>query len=260
MTIQKQSSLYSTHASRPRKRPASTVIVRAIERVMKAELGASAIARWHDLLDVEIGDAVFNDPVDTSVGLALPLRKVWCPTKPCVARMLAQALVSKELLPDGKPVAVMAPLALGSFKGPLAKIISRRVIDLLISKRGDELRTCGELREGLFAENTEKQLAASIARHATDVLTYVTARARELVKEGEHVILEMQTVDQTLHGRETRGSGLVVCEKGMALIEQAAQAITEGTDHQKPQESAAVVADDDLAQNSTSSSDCEGAP
>lgn len=225
MTIQTPSSLYSTHAARPRKRPSSTILVRAVKKVMKGELGAAAIARWHDLLDTELGEAVFSDRAEIPTGLALPTEKIWCPTKPHLARMLARALVSKELLSDGKPVAVTAPLALGSHKGPLAKIISRRVVDLLVAKNRDELRASGELRADLFAENAEKQLAASIARHATDVLTYVSARARALAADGGHVILEMQTVDQTLHGRETRGSGIVVCETGMALIEQAAQAI-----------------------------------
>ena len=45
------------------------------------------------------------------------------------------------------------------------------------------------------------------------------------MQEGERVVIEMQTVDQTLHGRETRGSGLVVCSQGMALIERIAHEI-----------------------------------
>lgn len=222
MTIQSPSSLYSTHAARPRKRPASGVLVRAVNKVLKAELSASAVARWHDLLDEAIGEAVFTDVVEQPTRMALPLVKVWCPTKPRVARLLAQALTSKELLPDGAPVSVTAPMALGSQQGAMAKIIARRVVDLVIAKHSDELKECGEIRTNLFDENSEKQLAASLARHATDVLTYITARAKEMVGEGESAIIEMQTVDQTLHGRATRGSGLVVCENGMALVEKAA--------------------------------------
>jgi len=225
MTIQSQSSLYSTHVSRPRKRPTSAALLRAIKKVMKAELGATAIARWHDQLDEEIGEAVFGDVSSTPVAPTTTTSKVWCPAKPRLARLLMHAIVSTEPLADGKPVALAAPLTLGVANGPLAKIVSRRVVDVVIAKHSDELRACGELRASLFAENAEKQLAASIAHHATDMLTYVATRAKELAHADEHAILELQTVDQTLHGRETRGSGLVVCERGMALVQRAVDAI-----------------------------------
>jgi len=233
MTVQSPSSLYSTHAARPRKRLPSNVLVRAVKKVLKAELSASAVARWHDLLDDQLGEAVFTDTAEP-MRLALPLVKVWCPTKPRVARLLAQALTSKEALPDGNPVTVTAPMALGSQQGTMAKIIARRVVDLVIAKHADELKSCGELRAALFEENAEKHLAASMARHATDVLTYVAARAKELVGDGECAIIEMQTVDQMLHGRATRGSGLVVCEKGMALVERAAAGMLNDTTHIEP--------------------------
>ena len=224
MTIQSTGALYSTHTARPRKRPAPLTLMRAIKKVMKAELGSVAISRWNALLDAEVGQRTFTDPIDDAN--TAPFTKIWCPAKPGVARILARALQSQELLPDGKPVAVTAPLTLDSeYKGSLSKIISRRLVDLVIAKYGSELKMCGEIRPGLFVENAEKQLAASIARPVTDLLTYVTARAKELVQEGERVVIEMQTVDQTLHGRETRGSGLVVCSQGMALIERIAHEI-----------------------------------
>jgi hypothetical protein len=229
MTIQSPSSLYSTHAARPRKRPASGALVRAVNKVLKAELSASSIERWHGMLDEQLGEAVFKDTPDPT-RIALPC-KVWCPTKPRVARLLAQALTSKELLSDGAHVCVTAPMALGSQQGTMAKIIARRVVDLVIAKHSGELKECGELRTNLFDENSEKQLAAAMARHATDVLTYIAARAKEMVGEGESAIIEMQTVDQTLHGRATRGSGLVVCEKGMALVEKAAARMLTDTTH-----------------------------
>ena len=224
MTIHSSSHLYSTHTARPRKRPTSAALLRAIKKVMKAELGVVAIARWRDQLDEEIGEAVFNASTDAPEAPTATTHKVWCPAKPRLARLLVQAVVSKQPLADGRPVAIAAPLTLGS-KGPLSKIISRRVVDVVIARHGDELRACRELRADLFAEHAEKQLAASIARHATNVLTYITARAKELALADEQPVLELQTVDQTLHGRETRGSGLVVCEHGMALIHKAAEAM-----------------------------------
>ena len=198
--------------------------MRAIKKVMKAELGNVAISRWNALIDAEIGQCTFSDPIDGAN--TVPSTKIWCPAKPSVARIIARALRSQELLPDGKPVAVTAPLTLDSeYKGCLYKIISRRLVDLVIAKYGNELKTSGEIRAELFVENAEKQLAASIARPVTDLLTYITARARGQVQAGGRVVIEMQTVDQTLHGRETRGSGLVVCSQGMALIEEIAQDI-----------------------------------
>jgi hypothetical protein len=250
MTIQSSGSLYSTHAARPRKRPAPATLMRAVKKVMKAELGSVAIARWHTLLDEEIGESVFSDPLHAQPA---SITKIWCPTKPRVARILAQALQSQELLSDGKPVAVTAPLTLGSeHQGCLSKLISRRLVDMVIAKYGQELRECGEIRIDLFAENAEKQLAASIARPVTDLLTYATARAKELVRDGERVVIEMQTVDQTLHGRETRGSGLVVCEKGMALIEKIAHEIIN-----KPLPGGAAHVDEEGQQVQLSSSDGE---
>ena len=229
MTLQTLSSLYSTHASRPRKRPTSTTLVRAIAKVMKTELSSTAIARWHDQLDEAIGEPFFNAAPNIGTRtnetgmLALPAPKMWCPVKPETARLLVEALVSTEPLPDGRPIAIAAPLAIGSPQGSkVAKIISRRLVELVIAKHYDTLRSSGEVREQLFVEGSEKQLCAAIARHATDVITYVSSRAKELAVEEQigDVLLEMQTVDQYLHGRETRGSGLVVCEKGMALIEE----------------------------------------
>lgn len=202
---------------------------------MKAELSPKAIARWHNQLDEVIGEPFFNPilRVDDAF-LALPAPtgpKTWCPVKPHIAHLLMEALVSIEPLPDGRPVALAAPLAIGTPGGSkVAKIISRRLVELVITKHYDTLRSSGEIREQLFVEGSEKQLCAAIARHATDVLSYVSSRAKELADE-EHmagILMEMQTVDQYLYGRETRGSGLVVCDKGMALIERIARQIVKG--------------------------------
>ena len=193
MTVQQFSSIYSTHASRPRKRPTSTVLLRAITKVMRAELSAAAIARWNEQLDEAIGEPIFNrsptEPRELSVVELAP--KAWCPAKPRLAHRLLETVLSKEPLKDGRPAALAAPLTLGSTKGKLAKIISRRVVDLVVAKHFEDLRTSGELRSELFASEANKQLCAAIARHATDVLTYVAARAKELAEGDDQVILEM---------------------------------------------------------------------
>ena len=234
MATQTPSKLYSTHASRPRKRPTSTTILRAIAKVMKAELSSTAIDRWHEQLDEELGEPLFKpDPhrqADSFLALKGPVEapKTWCPCKPVVTRLLANALVSKSVLSDGRPVALAAPLTIGSTKGSgMAKIISRRLVELVISNDYETLRASGEIRAALFAQGAEKQLSAAIARHATDVITYVSTRAKEIAadKGTENVVLEMQTVDQCLYGRETRGSGLVVCENGMRLVQMVASDI-----------------------------------
>jgi len=199
--------------------------MRAINKVMKAELGANAIARWHEQLDEAIGETVFAKSVDADSTLALPAPKIWCPTRPTLTRLLAKALLERGNLSDGKPVAVTAPLVLGPDTGVLTKVISRRLVDFVIATYGEELRSCGEIRISLFEGGAEKQLAASIARHATDVLTYLSQRAKDLVDEGEQAVIEMQSVDQVLHGRETRGSGLVTCGRGKVLVEKAAQVV-----------------------------------
>jgi len=228
MTMQTLSSLYSTHASRPRKRPTSATLVRAIAKVMKAELSATAIARWHDQLDEAIGESFFTPgpKADEPSMLGLPVPtgpQMWCPVKPTTARLLLEALISTEQLPDGRPIALAAPLAIGSPQGSkVAKILSRRLVELVIARHNGTLRSSGEIRAQLFVEGFENRLCAAIARHATDVITYVSSRAKDLAVEEQigDVLMEMQTVDQYLHGRETRGSGLVVCEKGLTLIEK----------------------------------------
>ena len=189
------------------------------------------MTRWQDQLDDELGEAIFNQASDTPPRSASDSHhnKVWCPTKPYIAELLARVLKSNDQLVDGMPVTIQAPIALGSTRR-LAKIVSRRLTELTIAKYKDELRSSGEIRSELFVESAEKQLAASMARHATDILGYIATCANNNAGSEADVVIEMQTVDQTLAGRETRGSGLVVCERGLELVYSVVDAILDGMD------------------------------
>ena len=141
MSINKASKIYSTYASRPRRRPTSTVLLRAIAKVMSAELSSSAIRRWQTQLNELIGESVFKVHTGTA-GSKHPngsiTSKAWCPQKPRTASLLLQALVANERLPDGRSVAFAAPVVLSPLKrAKIAKILCRRLVECVVSKHRD---------------------------------------------------------------------------------------------------------------------------
>ena len=193
-----------------KKPPSSSSLARAVKRVLKQELkDDDLVARIQQLVDSEIGQPVFR------VGELPP----WQPPKPQLSRLVLEAFVSTDPLPDGKPV-VLPGLVIGptTMNLRLYKIVARRAIESVIANHRESLQASGELKADLFADDAK--LYASISRIGADVLGAIARKAAEAVQGKTDVVVEVHDSSNHLGGRETRGFGLVVCQKGLQLVEQ----------------------------------------
>ena len=193
-----------------KKPPSSSSLARAVKRVLKQELkDDDLVARIQQLVDSELGQPVFR------VGELPP----WQPPKPQLSRLVLEAFVSPAPLPDGKPV-VLPGLVIGpsTMDLRLYKVVARRAIELVIANHRESLLSSGELKADLFEDNA--RLYAAISRIGADVLGAIARRAAEAVQGKTDVVVDVHDSSSHLGGRETRGFGLVVCQKGLRLVEQ----------------------------------------
>ena len=107
----------------------------------------------------------------------------------------------------------------------LSKVVARRAIESVIANKREELKSSGELKADLFEDDAK--LYASISRIGADVLGCAGKRAIDAV-QGDAVV-ELQDASQLLGGRDTRGFGLVVCQKGMAVFEGVVRELLQET-------------------------------
>ena len=198
--------------------PSSACLVRAVANVLKRELGDEELVRLQPMFDSELKQQVF------SPGAAPP--PPWSPPKPCLSRLVLEALISQDLLPDGKPVALAGPvIGAATLNLKLSKVVARRAIESVIANKREELKSSGELKADLFEDDAK--LYASISRIGADVLGCAGKRAIDAV-QGDAVV-ELQDASQLLGGRDTRGFGLVVCQKGMAVFEGVVRELLQET-------------------------------
>ena len=195
-----------------KKPPSSARLARAVKRVLKQELkDDDLVARIQQLVDSDVGQPVF------CVGDSPPTP--WQPPKPQLSRLVLEAFVSSAPLPDGKPV-VLPSLVIGptTMNLRLYKIVARRAIESVIANHRESLQASGELKADLFANDVK--LYASISRIGADVLGAIARKAAEAVQGKTDMVVEVHDSSNHLGGRETRGFGLVVCQKGRQLVEQ----------------------------------------
>ena len=88
----------------------------------------------------------------------------------------------------------------------------------MIANHRESLQASGELKADLFADDVK--LYASISRIGADVLGAIARKAAEAVQGKTDMVVEVHDSSSHLGGRETRGFGLVVCQKGLQLVEQ----------------------------------------
>ena len=125
------------HRASKSKRSALAV-ARAVAIVMQRELGGEALARWKDMLDVELGEPLFGklnvlkrvpkprpgpvppprpfaDPEEQDGSAPVATRRCWVPAKPKLAALLLDVFgCGNERLPDGQPIALSVQAADGS--------------------------------------------------------------------------------------------------------------------------------------------------
>ena len=78
----------------------------------------------------------------------------------------------------------------------------------------------GELSDAKLTDKA--RLTRTVERAVLDALAYVHAKAAAIRGEGdEGAVLQLQSADETLGGKQLRGSGLVYCERGRSLFQRA---------------------------------------
>ena len=155
----------------------------------------------------------------------------WVPNHPKIARLLLEAFQhGDEPLPDGKPVRIHTTTADGR---SLSKVMAKRAIEWVQHRHPSALQSTGELTAEQLADPFRFQRV--VGRSATDLMAYLhslasaecaaddaEASADEFVDDASTTtVLELHRTDERLAGPETRGSGLVVCERGWSLLGRA---------------------------------------
>jgi hypothetical protein len=232
--------LFSPSIHRASKSKRSVLAVaRAVAVVMQRELGGDALARWQGLIDAELGEQLFGrinilkhvsrpmakptpqpppspSKSDTTPP-SVPSTKGWAPTRPKLAALLLKAFESDQQMADGQRVTICVQAADGS---DLFKIMSKRSIAWVMANHRDAVLTSGEFSSEHLA--SEARLLKVMARAGSDVLAFIHATALGMCDEADgDVMLSLQGTDQRLSGINTRGSGVVFCDRGRALFERA---------------------------------------
>jgi hypothetical protein len=217
------SSLFSPikHRASSSKRNVRSV-ARAVLAVMKQELSAEALLRWQEKLDATLGDALFSTtkaPTDKQQAPPRPIGPVamvsWVPKHPKVARLLLEAFLrGDDPLPDGKPSRIRTTTVDGR---SLSKLMVKRAIEWVQHNHPGAFESTGELAAEQLADNGRLQRV--VGRAATDLMAYLHSTATAM--RDDEAVLELHRTDERLSGIDTRGSGLVVCDRGWSLFGRA---------------------------------------
>ena len=213
-------------------------LVQVMLGVMQQELGTEALARWKDTLDAQLGDNLFGSLKALKAKAAQPrpigpvVMASWVPNHPKIARLLLEAFQhGDEPLPDGKPVRIHTTTADGR---SLSKVMAKRAIEWVQHRHPNALQLTGELTAEQLGDPFRFQRV--VGRSATDLMAYLhslasaecaasdaEASADELTDDDAVImtVMELHRTDERLAGPETRGSGLVVCERGWSLLGRA---------------------------------------
>ena len=197
-------------------------IADAINKIMNDELSESTRLRWCSRLNAELGSATFKQEGLTVEADAVPVPRVWIPSKPKLTlALLDEFELQSNAMTDGS-----CQVRIGS-DSTISKLLTKHAVKRLRqSKGGDWLEACGELTTAQLSDPVK--LTHALSRVAFDLLVYVHARAVELKHDDEiDAMLELHSSDQTLVGRALRGCGVVVCEKGREAFARAVALVRE---------------------------------
>lgn len=211
-------------------RATATDVLAAVSAVLDLEFKAQGADRLRALLDVELGrrgclstlaplsaalvtDGGGSVRPRTAAPLTLPV------TRPKLTAAVLEAFGSSEPLHDGSAVGLAPAACIGATR--LEKLMVKRVVEWLRERKGDELfQPGGELSDAKLTDKA--RLTRTVERAVLDALAYVHAKAAAIRGEGdEGAVLQLQSADETLGGKQLRGSGLVYCERGRSLFQRA---------------------------------------
>lgn len=219
-------------------------VAQAVMKVVAQELGEKACKCWPELIDEELGEALFVEMrVKKDCRAVAPSREcsasaaAWTPNKPKLTRLMLAALVGcgSNLIPadaeeEEPPLVVEAPMSLRTDQHckcvRLSKLLARRAVESIQRHRRDALKASGELSDEQL--QCPVRSGRALARVASDTLAYLSAVAvegRSLCdgESDEDVVVELHGTDQRLVGISTRGCGIVFNARGRALFEAAVE-------------------------------------
>ena len=139
--------------------------------------------------------------------------RLWMPTKPNITMAILEAMVD-EHDQEGQPEAPCVGAG-------LTKVVARHIVSRMMINKGDEwLEKCGELSKAQL--ESQVKVNHTLSRAAFDLFVYVHARAIELRRDdGVDAVLQLHSADETLCGRELRGTGVVYCPTGRRIFAKA---------------------------------------
>ena len=205
------------------KSAATRVVVEAVLKVMREELGSAACDRWRARLNAELGSKCFGPHGGAEEATVAPVPRVWVPSKPKLALALLDELCNACENCAEEPCRVSVGAT-----GSVSKVLARHVVDRLREVKGAEwLQACGELNSDQLSDTVK--LSMTLSRVAFDLLVYVHARAMHMKQEGEeNAVLGLHSSDQTLVGKAMRGCGVVFCEVGRKVFVRAVKSVHDG--------------------------------
>lgn len=194
-----------------------------LDHILKLETTTSA--EVVSLLQSELIDAKFvSQDMKTTATNRVP--RLWLPSKPKVTLALMEAL---KTVHESDCSNMRSAGANG-----LTKLVARHVVaDVLNTKGSGWMHECGELTVAQL--ESPIKTSQTLSRTAFDMLVYVHARAEEIrQRDGADVVLELQSSDETLCGRDLRGCGVVYCTVGRSMFDRAsAEVFMELSNHSK---------------------------
>ena len=185
--------------------------------IMKMEIITSG--EMVSLLQSELLSAKFaSETMESNVSSRVPL--LWLPSKPNVTLALIDILTSAHNTDDSN----VHPCAGAN---GLTKLLARHMVATLLARKGMEwLKQCGELT--IAQLESPSKTRQTLSRAAFDMIVYVHARAEEIrQRDGGEAILELQSSDETLRGRDLRGCGVVYCKNGRTIFAAACERVRE---------------------------------
>jgi hypothetical protein len=202
-------------------------VIDTVYKMMQEELSSAACDRWCSRLNAELGYGYFGAASGGMNEAKAKVPRMWVPSKPKLTLALLDEFVHAR--------ATLPKTSIGSNGATISKVLARCVVEDLCKAKGREwLEGCGELSIGQL--NDSMRLNHTLSRVAFDLLVYTYARAVELrQQDGGEAVLELHSSDQTVVGREMRGSGIVYCRRGREIFIRAVELVRETMSSAEPQ-------------------------
>ena len=172
------------------------------------------------LLQSELRKKIANISQTMKPNVSSRVPSLWLPSKPKLTLALINVLTSAH----DTDASLVHPCAGAN---GLTKLLARQMVATMLDRKGEDwLKECGELTVAQL--ESPVKTSHTLSRAAFDMIVYVHARAEEIrQKDGADVVLELQSSDETLSGREMRGCGVVYCNKGRAIFAAACEGFRE---------------------------------